>query len=76
MERIAARVLLYFEDVTVRNVRVTELCLVYHICTFTFVSLAAICSQPCRNGGVCIGVNQCDCAIGYEGRYCQSGQLY
>ena len=42
-----------------------------------FVSVADMCAEePCKNGGTCNnGVNQytCDCAPGYEGTNCETG---
>ena len=29
------------------------------------------CSSPCRNAGVCIGVDTCMCPQGYEGNFCE-----
>ncbi|KAM4663183.1 epidermal growth factor-like protein 7 [Discoglossus pictus] len=30
------------------------------------------CQLPCLNGGVCSGVNKCDCPAGWSGNYCQT----
>lgn len=30
----------------------------------------AVCAKPCRNGGVCIGPDQCECAPGWGGKHC------
>lgn len=29
------------------------------------------CSNPCQNGGICVGINVCNCTNGYFGSYCQ-----
>ena len=36
--------------------------------------MAAICTQPCVNGGVCTAPDTCDCtaAVGYEGVDCSA----
>ena len=33
--------------------------------------LAAVCEQRCMNAGYCSAPNQCTCALGYVGKYCQ-----
>ncbi|XP_067929061.1 uncharacterized protein [Watersipora subatra] len=33
-----------------------------------------MCFPLCRNGGVCIGHNQCECPTGYGGRFCMDHQ--
>uniref|UniRef100_A0A8C2V564 Epidermal growth factor-like protein 8 n=1 Tax=Chinchilla lanigera TaxID=34839 RepID=A0A8C2V564_CHILA len=30
----------------------------------------AVCTKPCRNGGVCVGPDQCECAPGWGGKHC------
>nr|XP_013012185.1 epidermal growth factor-like protein 8 isoform X2 [Cavia porcellus] len=30
----------------------------------------AICAKPCRNGGVCVAPEQCECAPGWGGKHC------
>lgn len=32
------------------------------------------CQRPCRNGGVCVGFNRCQCAKGFVGELCETGQ--
>ncbi|XP_006640699.2 epidermal growth factor-like protein 7 [Lepisosteus oculatus] len=32
----------------------------------------AVCMKPCMNGGTCVRPNQCACAAGWTGRYCQT----
>ena len=34
-----------------------------------FLSLA-ICEQPCKNGGLCVAPNQCQCPTGFTGISC------
>ncbi|MEQ2211621.1 hypothetical protein XENOCAPTIV_009559 [Xenoophorus captivus] len=31
------------------------------------------CQKPCRNGGVCVGLNRCRCAKGFTGSLCETG---
>ena len=33
------------------------------------------CSQPCRNGGVCVGPHICKCAFGWIGKECMTGNV-
>ncbi|XP_053551742.1 epidermal growth factor-like protein 7 [Bombina bombina] len=30
------------------------------------------CLLPCQNGGVCLGINKCQCPAGWSGNYCQT----
>ncbi|XP_004624327.1 epidermal growth factor-like protein 8 [Octodon degus] len=30
----------------------------------------AVCAKPCRNRGVCVGPDQCECAPGWGGKHC------
>ena len=32
--------------------------------------MTAVCSQPCENGGVCVGAEQCQCPVGWTGVDC------
>ncbi|XP_005389488.1 PREDICTED: epidermal growth factor-like protein 8 isoform X2 [Chinchilla lanigera] len=34
----------------------------------------AVCTKPCRNGGVCVGPDQCECAPGWGGKHCHVGR--
>lgn len=31
------------------------------------------CQKPCKNGGVCVGLNRCRCAKGFTGNICETG---
>ena len=33
--------------------------------------VAVVCLPVCRNGGVCVSVNVCQCADGFEGDVCE-----
>lgn len=41
--------------------------------SFTWLSLTAMCAQPCANGGTCLRPNQCACPLGWTGYQCQTG---
>ena len=33
--------------------------------------VAAVCDQPCQNGGQCVAPNQCKCRLGFIGDHCE-----
>lgn len=33
------------------------------------------CEKPCKNGGVCVGLNRCRCAKGFVGTLCETGRF-
>ncbi|XP_065928964.1 epidermal growth factor-like protein 7 isoform X2 [Magallana gigas] len=37
-----------------------------------FVTISAICSPACQNGGTCVQPNVCSCAPGWNGTFCES----
>ena len=42
---------------------------------FSFVYLAIVCEPECQNGGTCSAPDVCDCATGYMGDQCQTGEF-
>lgn len=40
-----------------------------------FKMFTAVCMQPCKNGGKCIGPNRCACLYGFTGNHCEVGEL-
>lgn len=34
----------------------------------------AICIPPCQNGGLCVNPNECECAAGFEGGFCDGSK--
>ena len=34
-----------------------------------------VCTEPCLNGGRCIGPDRCACVYGFTGRRCEAGML-
>ena len=48
-----------------RKDKITILCLFIGVCT-----------EPCLNGGRCIGPDRCACVYGFTGRRCEAGKIY
>lgn len=43
------------------------------ISALCFPSEPVQCQKPCKNGGVCVGLNRCRCAKGFTGSLCETG---
>lgn len=58
----------------VLNVRVVDMksTRTWKYSTFIF---SAICLDPCKNGGRCIGPDRCACVYGFSGNHCETGKL-
>jgi hypothetical protein len=39
------------------------------------MSISAKCTHGCRNGGICVAPDICQCQNGYEGANCKKGFL-
>lgn len=37
--------------------------------------VTAICLDPCKNGGRCIGPDRCACVYGFAGNHCEQGKM-
>ena len=44
-------------------------------CSVTKTSGVPQCTTDCRNGGLCVGTNQCICRGGYYGALCENGKI-
>ena len=45
--------------------------LIYWLSSF----IAAVCRQPCLNGGVCYEPDKCSCNYGWHGKSCEKGKV-
>ena len=47
----------------------------FHVSSSLSPSEPVQCHRPCKNGGVCVGLNRCRCAKGFTGSICEIGWL-
>jgi hypothetical protein len=57
---------------TVRTMNSIHTFFYYLKCMFGFLFIG-VCTEPCLNGGRCIGPDRCACVYGFTGRRCEAG---
>lgn len=48
---------------------------IFNGCLFFAILKKGVCTEPCLNGGRCIGPDRCACVYGFTGRRCEAGMF-